>query len=561
MIGRIQAAFGGVSKSQSPDLWLINAFAGGRRTSSGIDVTPDTSMTLSVYFACARVLGEDIAKLPVVVVRKLKPKGREEVPGHLATRMIGSTPNPEMPAQAFIECLTVRAATWGGGFAEIQRLAGAPIALWPIHPSRVKISRMDGEKVYHVRNDDPIALNMGAGQWRAIPDADMFEIQGLSRDGYHGYSVADLAAESVGAGIAAQRFGGSFFANGAGVGGVLSTDKHLDPEAMRTMRESWNEAYSGPDNSNKIAFLGDGFKFQQYGIPPESAQFLETREFSVVDICRWFRMSPVKVQDYSHAHYANIEHAAIDHVTDTLMPWLIRWEKQVGLKLGLAADEQLKFNVNALMRGDSTARAAYIDTSIGNGTITINEAREQEDRNPVPRGDDPLDKSNNLETLSRVVSGEAKQQAPPPGGRPPPGEPAEDETEEDDAQQRLKLSMMPVFAEAAGRMVSRMSVSAKRAAKSKSYEAWAAEFGDRQAAVMTEALSPPAVSMLRMMGRLPSLAADIVAVYAEKEVREAMAELRDSWTVDAVTMTTNRWAADRPARMAVELTDLIGAMP
>src|SRR5690606_7582648 len=146
---------------------------------------------------------------------------------------------------------------------------------------------------------------------------------------------------------------------------------------------------------------------------PENAQFLETRQFGAEEVCRWFRMAPHKVQHLLHAHFSNIEHSGIEHVTDTLMPWLTRIERQGHWKFRMAPDEQFKFNANALMRGDSITRATFYEKT--SDFTTINERRELEDMNPIEGGDTLLVKANNLAPLDKVLSGEAGASSGPAG--------------------------------------------------------------------------------------------------------------------------------------------------
>jgi phage portal protein BeeE len=164
--------------------------------------------------------------------------------------------------------------------------------------------------------------------------------------------------------------------------------------------------------------------WQQLGIPPETAQFLETRQFQVVEICRWYRMPPHKVQDLSGAKYANVEQQNLEYVTDTLMPWTIRWEQQ--LKRKLFADDPEHFAEHlllGLLRGDQAARSTFYKELFGLAAISPNDIREAENFNPLgPDGDTYFVATNNYTPLKFAV-------------REDPDSEAENDTEETQAEE------------------------------------------------------------------------------------------------------------------------------
>ncbi len=370
-----------------PNTWM-SAFFGGPRTMSGVRVTPQKALGLSTYFACLQALSSDVAKLPFMLYRQ-NGSGKERATDHPVYKLIHDAPNPRMGAMAFRETMQGHAAAWGNAYAEIQRDAlYRPVSLWLIHPSRVEVKFRDGEPYYRVRMDDK-ALGFKYVEMRA---EDLFHLHGLGDDGYQGYSVASLAAETLGSSIAAQTYGSAFFANGANAGGVLEHPGKLSPDARQNLRESWQKVHAGAENAGKTAILEEGMKFNKISVPPEEAQYLQTREFNVEEVCRWFRMPPSKIGHYKRAQgWSTLEMTNTEYVVDTLTPWTERWESEVDRKLLTEAEQGTYFSEHlflGLLKGDSDKRAAFYKAMFEMKAITPNEIRALENMNPLPGGDE-----------------------------------------------------------------------------------------------------------------------------------------------------------------------------
>lgn len=355
----------------------------GLTTSSGVAVTEDNALTYSAVWTAVRLISETVGALPLPLYRRLDPRGRERAYGHPVYRLLHDQPNPEIPAFYFRETMTAHAVTRGNAYAEIERDgAGRPIALWGIHPSRVTPERApDKSIVYEVRNP-------GAGV-ATIPARDMLHIRGLGGDGLVGYSVVRYARESIGMGLATEKFGGSLFGNGVRPSGTLKHPGTLSEEAQERLRKQVTSQVTGEGKWLKLLLLEEGLEFENIGINPDDAQFLETRKFQITEIARWFRVQPHKLMDLERATFSNIEHQGLEFVVDTLTPWLVRWESEIALKL-LTPAERIQYYarhvVAALVRGDLHSR--YQAYSIGRqwGWLSADDVRELEDMNPLPDG-------------------------------------------------------------------------------------------------------------------------------------------------------------------------------
>ena len=155
----------------------------------------------------------------------------------------------------------------------------------------------------------------------------------------------------------------------------------------RKLRESWNEVYGGTSNSHRVAVLEEGVTFKAISIPPNEAQFLETRKFQINEICRIFRVPPHMVADLEKSSFSNIEQQSLDFIVNTIRPWLVRIEQSICQKL-LSVNEKgiyfVKFNVDGMLRGDFASRMNGYAIARQNGWMSTNDIRELEDMNKIP---------------------------------------------------------------------------------------------------------------------------------------------------------------------------------
>jgi HK97 family phage portal protein len=283
----------------------------------------------------------------------------------------------------FFETLQAHVCNWGNAYAEIQRdQAGLPIALWPLLPDRTRPERDAATRQIVYRT------TVGAGQYVLLPASNVLHVAGLGFDGLLGYSVVRQARECIGLGLATEEYGARFFSNGVRPSGVLEVDGELSEVAYERLRKAAG-AHQGLENAHRYMVLEAGAKWKQTSIAPEDAQFLETRQFGVTEICRWYRMQPHKVFELSRATFSNIEHQNIEHNVDTIAPWLRRWEQALDRRLVAPSEREtyyVKFNQAGLLRGDIASR--YKAYSIGRqwGWLCVDDIRELEEMNPLPNG-------------------------------------------------------------------------------------------------------------------------------------------------------------------------------
>lgn len=350
---------------------------------NGQTAGPDTPMGIAAYFACLRVVSEDIAKLPVRVYQR-EGDSRTYMPDSPVRMALTRMPNPEMTPQSFKEVLTSWAMSWGNGFAQIIRTGDGGFQLWPIHPSLVQVEREE------VNGQDIIYYVVNTQKGRRVYFTDeMFHLRGFG-DGYVGYPVMSLASQTLGLSRAASNYARTFFESGGRPSGVLSVPEELSAEARQKLRDGLQQVHGGSQNTNKIAILDQGVTFTALSVPPETSQMLETRRFQAEEICRWFRVPPFKIMDLTRANYNAMEQVAIEYANDSLAPWVRRWEQEAEAKLVPTAQRGrvlVAFDLKGMMMGTHKDRAEYLSKMVQIGGHTPNEVRVVNDLEPIPGGD------------------------------------------------------------------------------------------------------------------------------------------------------------------------------
>lgn len=351
-------------------------------TNSGLMINDETVFQVSAFWDCVKILSEDVATLPLVLYKRLE-KGKTKAENHNLFKIINYKPNEEMLIINFLEMLMTNVLLWGNAYVQkIYNKKGEIIEIYPLYSRYMEIKRDKNNNLYF-RYNEP-------GNEKDFDKEQIINITGLTMDGITGLSILKYARESLGLTMATEKFGASFFGSGSKPGGVLELPENGRCKDKDQVRAEWNKLYQGIGNANRIAILEGGMKYKPVGIPPEDAQFLQTRQFQIPEVCRWFRMPPHKIADLSNATFSNIEHQGIEYVSNTLRPWLVRFEKS--FEAGLLNQKEIKkyfiqFSVDALLRGDFNTRMQGYATARQNGWINADEIREKEDMNPMPEGE------------------------------------------------------------------------------------------------------------------------------------------------------------------------------
>ena len=362
-------------------------FFGG--STAGKNVTERSSMQMTAVYSCVRVLAEAVAGLPLHLYKYTDSGGKDKALEHPLYFLLHDEPNPEMTSFVFRETLMTHLLLWGNAYAQLIRNGrGEVVGIYPLMPNRVSVNRDDKGNIYYkyLRGLEDAHLNKENEV--ILLHSEVLHIPGLGFDGLVGYSPIAMAKNAIGMAIACEEYGAKFFANGATPGGILEHPGVVkDPERVRA---SWNSAFGGSANANKVAVLEDGMKYTPISISPNEAQFLETRKFQINEIARIFRVPPHMVGDLEKSSFSNIEQQSLEFVKYTLEPWLIRWEQSLVRSLILPGDKGkyfIKFNVDGLLRGDYESRMNGYATARQNGWMSANDIRALENLDQISEED------------------------------------------------------------------------------------------------------------------------------------------------------------------------------
>ncbi len=356
------------------------------RADSGERVDEKSAMQIATVYACVRLLAESVASLPLHLFRVTDDDGgKEKARDHPLYPLLFRQPNPEMSSFTFRETMMTHLLLWGNAYAQIIRDGKNDVlGLYPLLPENVEVDRSDAGEIYyiyHAYTDETPGEN---NKDITFQRQDILHIPGLGFNGLVGFSPIAMMKNALGSAIAVEKYGSSFFRNGAQPSGVLEHPGVLkNPEKIR---QNWSDVYGGANNAHKVAVLEEGMAYKPISLPPEDSQFLSTREFDVEEICRIFRVPPHLVQDLKRSTFNNIEHQGISFVQYTLMPWLERFEQAI-IKDVLLEEEQdtyfPKFNVDGLLRGDYKSRMEGYAIGFSNGFLSPNDIRRLENMDPI----------------------------------------------------------------------------------------------------------------------------------------------------------------------------------
>ena len=373
------------SSLSDPNNWI--AKLAQSLTKAGVDVNSQKALAVSTVFACVRVISETIASLPLMIYRRTADD-REAVRDHALYPLLHDLgPNPWQTAPEFWEMQIGHNVLRGNAYSYIIRNgAGQVVGLIPLPPDNVNIETIINDfknpQIFYSFNI------MGYSGPVRIPADEIWHLKGMSSDGFTGLSPLTLARESMGLSIAAEEHGSVYFKNGAKASGIAQYPGRLKEESYQRFKKSIQDAISG-DNKFKVLFLEAGATWTNIGLTNEDSQFLETRQFQVEDLARFFRVPTILIGHPDKAStYASAEQFMISFVTHTIRPWLVRIEKSIQKYL-LTEKEQsdyyAEFNIDGLLRGDAKSRAEFYASGIQNEWLSPDEARKKE--NMPPRAD------------------------------------------------------------------------------------------------------------------------------------------------------------------------------
>jgi HK97 family phage portal protein len=392
ILDTIKGIFTGKEKRNA----FYDAMTSARGSTAGVVVSDETAMNFTAVWASIRILSESVAQLPLGIYETDKVGNKAQAYNHSIYNLIHRKPNDNMTTYTFVQKCMMDLLTRGNSFVYINRNgAGRPVELLPLDVTKVKLVENDGVIYYELQEGG------------VVDHYDILHFKIMSKDGLIGMSPVDVGAASIGYGIALERYGNSFFSNGAKVSGVLSTDRHLSDEAINRLRISFKENYTNVNDSNKTMVLEEGLKFQQISLSNEASQFLKSREFSISEIARLYNLPPHLLRDLTKSSFNNISEQSREFVQYSLMPYIVMMESEMNCKLFRTNEigkVHTKFAVNALLRGTPKDRADYYRTMLNIGAMSIDEIRQYEELPTIEGGENHFMQLN-MATLQNIIAG------------------------------------------------------------------------------------------------------------------------------------------------------------
>ncbi|HAT5009676.1 TPA: phage portal protein [Serratia marcescens] len=350
-------------------------------SSSGKVVTADKAIQLSAVWACVRLLSESISTLPLKIYVRQSDGSRKAATAHPAYSILCRRPNSEMTPSRFMLMVVASICLRGNAFIEKKFIANRLVSLVPLLPQNMVVKRLTTGALEYKYTEN--------GNERVIPVKNIMHIRGFGLDGVCGMMPMKTGRDVIGSAMAVEESAAKIFEQGLQSSGFLSADNALNDEQRERLR-SYMAAFTGSKNAGKIMVLEGGLKYQGVTMNPEDAQMLESRSFSIEEICRWFRVPPFMVGHTTKqsSWASSLEGMNLQFLTHTLRPLLVNIEQEIGRCL-LDSDDEVfaEFSVEGLLRADSAGRAAYYTSALQNGWMSRNDVRRLENMPPIEGGD------------------------------------------------------------------------------------------------------------------------------------------------------------------------------
>lgn len=392
----------------NPDIGAQQSGPAGGRSDANITVTDERAMKISAFFACVRLLVQTGAPLPLWFGTQT-PDGRETLDmDHYLWQLLKFSPNNFMTALEFRQAMWTQRVLWGNAYAKIKWMGKRPVSLTPLKPEFMAVKRGESGLVYSYSTVNGVI---------EYEQRDIMHIKGFSTDGIIGISAMAYARESLGLSVSADRSAAKAINGRANA--VLEVDSFLTDEQRDKLRGLYGgvNASSAYGADGQLLISEGGLKYHGISIPPDTLQLLESRQFQIPEICRFFGVPAVMVDGAAGATAAwpaSYEQQVLSFLTFGLKPYLDEWEDVIPDSLLSPADRKeifVRHNVEGLLRTDSKGRAEFLSKMVQNGLMTRNEGRRKENLPPIDGADELTVQVNmtNLEDLPQVSNGNATE--------------------------------------------------------------------------------------------------------------------------------------------------------
>ena len=364
------------------------------------------ALTLSAVYRCVEVITNGVASLPVKLYKVDKDGYRYELHNDLSY-ILSKKPSGKINAFTFYKLIVKDILMSGNAYALIMRDGQGNVT---------GLQYVQAGLVSPVDKIDHIEYQV-TGLKNFVRQEDILHFMNYTDNGVFGVSVLTYARRTLGIADAGDKSAENFFKSGGCSSGFLKFDGPSTGKQREEIVSAWNQATGGPNNGpNGIAVLPCNVDYTQLSIDPADAQLIESREFSVIEICRFFGVSPWHCFDLTKASYNNSEMSELEFLNDTLRPLLTKIEMELETKLFKKGENyDIKFDVNELLRTDKKSQAEYLTKMFNLGVLSPNDIRKELDMEPVEGGDIHVAQINltsikNLETINATADNRLKEE-------------------------------------------------------------------------------------------------------------------------------------------------------
>ena len=551
--------FAGVFKRSLTDVEpnALEALRGGRRTRTltGVRVSETTAMNYSAVYACVRIISETIASLPLNVYKRLDI-GKRKATEHPLYKVLHLKPNDDMTSFTWRELMATQLNLNGNSYNyKLRDGYGIIRGFMPLLANRMEVTIGDNDEVkYNYEFKDGIK--------RQVPKEDILHIPGLSFNGIVGRSPISMAREAIGLGMALEEFGSRFFSNSTNIGGVAQHPGKLTKQGYENLRSSINEVYQGLGKSHSLLLLEEGMKYEKITIPPNDAQFIESRRFQLEEIARIFRIPKHLLQDLMNASFSNIEHQSIDFVVHTIRPWLVRIEQAINADDEIFSDKDYfcEFVVDGLLRGDTSARSEYYVKMIQNGVYSPNDVLEMENKNAYPGGDKHFIQLN-MQTVESIGSARAIKTEIKTVDK----QAGKTDKRNKSIKDMVANSYRPLFLNAFIRIINREKTDITKILTKENYNGELEKFMDKHNGFVGEQLKPCVFSFVEALTCYTSLTGPGAGIFSDEYLSDLtsryildLADKIDSLKQDIDSFT--KYLEDKPEEISgIEIKSIVAA--
>jgi HK97 family phage portal protein len=364
----------------------------GCGTVAGTCVNEVTAQSLTAVYAAVGIISSTIASLPLKVYEQLQPRGKEPALDNPLYELLHNSPNPVQTSYEWRELTSIHELLWGAGLSEIEfDASGQPVALWPIPPWLVQVRNIKNGSITTQGVDLPkdatvvYEITLPRGGKRFVLPEHMLVFRRFAMSMYGWKSPIAVHRETLGAAMAVKEFGARTFGQGTNPAGIVTHPGKMSENAEKSVRNDLTQ-YKGLSRSHLVMLLEQGMTWQRVGLPPEDAQYLETRRFDISEIARIYNVPLYMLADHEKqtSWGKGLEEQKDGFVNFTLRPYLVKWEQQLIKKLFFDSTFFPEFLIAGLLRGNLKDRyAAYVQGRQG-GWLSANEVRAFENMNPLP---------------------------------------------------------------------------------------------------------------------------------------------------------------------------------